>query len=292
MLKYEGIVIRPPSEAESLIFQVTLGCSDNNCIFCPAYKNKSFKIKEFDQIEKEFKQASVLYPHTRRIFLADGDAIIIEQKKLVKILKIALFYFPKLTRIGVYGSAKTLQTKTLEDLKELKKNKLGIIYLGIETGDPEVYELIKKYGTPDIVIQECMKIKESGIKLNTTVILGLGGTKRSKNHAINTANILNKIKPDQIALLTLMVKKNTLIYKMIKNKEFLLLNKIEVVQEMYLLLTQLEEFSCLFFSNHASNYLPINARFPRDKNFIIDELKQIINNEDESMLKSELFRNL
>ena len=292
ILNYEGTVIRPPSEAESLILQVTLGCTDNGCIFCPAYKDKKYKIKDIETIKKEIENASRYYPETRKIFLADGDAVSIEQPKLIEILEHAVKHFPKLTRIAVYGSIKSLKNKSISELKELKNRKLSLVYLGFETGDAEVYKLINKFGSPQGNIDTCLKLKEAGIKVNTTIILGLGGKKFSEQHAVNTAKILNSAQPDQIAALTLMIAKNTAIYNMMKNGSFTQLSDFEFLQELYTIIKNMQDFRCLFFSNHASNYFPIQARFPHDKPGILNSLEEALRNKDKNTLKPEWQRGL
>lgn len=292
IIPYKGTVIRPPSEAGSLIFQITFGCSDNRCIFCPAYKDKKLEIKSLEQIEKEIFRASKIFPETRKIFFADGDAIIIEQEKLIKIFDIAKIHFPMLSRIGIYGSIKSIEHKTVDDLKELKAKKLGLIYLGFETGDEEVYRIIKKYGSPEKNVETCNKVKEADIKTNVTVILGLGGKKYSTNHAMNTAKILNESQPHQIACLTLMIVKGTPIYNMAKKGEFELPDSFEILEELKILIENLQDFNCLFFSNHASNYFPINARFPNDKAKIITELERVIKKREKGMLTADFLRGL
>ncbi|MBU0952359.1 MAG: radical SAM protein [Elusimicrobia bacterium] len=292
ILDYQGTVIRPPSEADSLILQITLGCTDNSCIFCPAYKDKKFKIKDFALIEKDIRRASKVMPETRRIFLADGDAIAIEMEVLVKILDLLNEHFPKLSRVAIYGSIKSLENKSVADLVELKNKKLGIVYLGFETGDEEVYRMIKKYGSPIGNVDTCMKVKEAGIKTNVTVILGLGGKKYTKQHATNTAKILNQAQPDQIAALTLMITPGTLLHSMLKRKEFEELDNFEFLEELKTLIENLEDFKGLFFSNHASNYYPISARFPRDKKYILETLDKVIKKRDNKALKPEFSRGL
>jgi radical SAM superfamily enzyme YgiQ (UPF0313 family) len=291
-MNYQGVLIRPPSESNSLIFQVTLGCTDNRCIFCPAYKEKQFKIKDLNQIEKEIVNASKVYPDTRRIFLADGDAIAVPHEKLIRIFELILKHFPKLTRISIYGSIKSLDDKPVNGLIELKKRKLGTIYLGFETGDEEVYKFTKKHGTAEKNVETCLKVKEAGITVNTTVILGLGGKKLSWQHAVNTAKILNRAQPDQIAALTLMIAPNTALYKLAKEKKFEELNKFEYLQELKLLIENMDNFRCLFFSNHASNYYQINSRFPKDKPSILEGLNEVIQNKDDKSLTPEIFRGL
>jgi len=291
-IPYEGTVIRPPSEAESLIFQVTIGCSDNNCNFCPAYKKKRFRVKETETIINELSGAAGRYPDTRKIFLADGDAMVIDQFELVRIMGTAVDLFPRLKKIGVYASAKSLKNKTVNDLKQLKELKIGTVYLGIESGDDKVYELTGKWGSPEDNVRECLKIKEAGIKLNTTIILGLGGGKYSHQHAENTAKVINRIQPDHVAALTLMVVKGTELYADIEQGNFKLIDDMETVQELYEIVHTMDEFKCLFFSNHASNYFPINARFPKDRSSVLNQLRSVLESSDRSELRSEWMRGL
>ncbi|MCL2484908.1 MAG: radical SAM protein, partial [Endomicrobia bacterium] len=266
-LNYEGTVIRPPSEADSLIFQITLGCSDNSCIFCPAYKDKTFRIKPLDIIFKEIDYISNKYSGIRKIFLADGDALIMPQNQLIAVFDRILENFKDVDvrRISLYASNKSIALKSVEELKELRKRKMSVAYIGFETGDADVYKMISKYGGPEDNAKSVNKLKEAGIKSNVTVILGLGGKKHTHAHAINTAKILNASKPEQIAALTLMVAKNTQLFKMIQKGEFKLLDDFESLEELKIIMERLEDFPCLFFSNHASNYVPIEARLPKDK---------------------------
>jgi radical SAM superfamily enzyme YgiQ (UPF0313 family) len=286
------VLIRPPSEANSLIIQVTYGCSDNNCIFCPAYKDDKFKIRDITEIEREITESAELYPETRRIFFADGDAIIIPQDKLVKIFKLANDRFKSLTRISVYGSIKSIKTKSVDELVQLKNLKLGIIYMGMETGDEEVYKYIRKYGNPQGNIDTCLKIKQTGIKVNVTVILGLGGRSWSHQHAVNTAKMLNACQPEQVAALTLMVVPGTPIHGFLQKKEFVMLDKLEILNELKILIENLSEFRCLFFSNHASNYYQLQSRFPADKQRVIQELSRIIQSGDTGGLVPDFLRGL
>ena len=289
---YEGTVIRPPSEAGSLILQVTLGCSDNKCVFCPAYKHKSFRIKETRRIEGELRLLSSVYPGVRKVFLADGDALAMEQENLKEILALVAGHFPALTRVGAYGSVKSLQNKTEKDLSELKDLKLGIVYLGFETGDDEVYRFTRKYGSPAGNVATCLKVKAAGIKTNVTVIAGLGGKKLSANHAVNTAKILNLSRPDQIAVLTLMIEPGTPLYEIREKGEFRELDAMGIISETKALVENMEDFRCQFFSNHASNYYPIAARFPKDKPGVLNRLGNILKNREENLLTPDYMRGL
>ncbi|MCL2390146.1 MAG: radical SAM protein [Endomicrobia bacterium] len=291
-LNYEGTVIRPPSEANSLIFQITLGCSDNSCIFCPAYKDKPFRIKPLDVIFKEIDFASNKYPGVRKVFLADGDALIMPQNQLIAVFDRILEKFKEVRRISLYASNKSVAAKSVEELKELKKRKMSVAYIGFETGDSVVYKMISKYGCPEDNVKSVNKFKEASIKSNVTVILGLGGKKHTYAHAVNTAKILNESKPEQIAALTLMVAKNTPLFEMIKKGEFEPLDDFESLEELKIILEHLEDFPCLFFSNHASNYVPIEARLPKDKEKTLKILNDILKRKDKSDLKPDFLRGL
>ena len=289
---YTGTVIRPPSEAESLILQITLGCSDNSCVFCPAYKDKKFKVKGLGQIEKEIKRAAALCPGARRIFFADGDAIAMEQRALKGVFELVNYHFPGLTRVGIYGSAKSLEKKSVEDLGALKLLKLKTVYLGFETGDKEVYKMICKYGSPGSNAAACLKLKQAGITTNVTIILGLGGKEMSRQHALNTARLLNESRPDQIAALTLMIAEGTKLHDRLGSGDFKPLSDFEYLEELKLLIEHLDNFRCQFFANHASNYFPVRARFPKDKPAVLESLERALENRGKGGLTPEYLRNL
>jgi len=182
-MKYEGLVIRPPSEADSLILQVTVGCSHNKCIFCPAYKAKRFRIKSFGEIKEDIDEASIHAQHIRRVFLADGDALIIPQQRLLEIINYLNAKLPKLRRIGIYGNAKSILKKSIEQLEELKENKLIIIYLGIESGDEVTLKNIQKGITYEKMVEAARRVKEASIKLSEIrTALPFRTITRAKNH--------------------------------------------------------------------------------------------------------------
>ena len=291
-MKYEGVVIRPPSEADSLILQVTVGCSHNKCIFCPAYKEKRFRIKSFDEIKEDIDEASI-YPHyPRRIFLADGDALIIPQQRLLEIIRYLNEKLPKLRRIGIYGNAKSILRKSVDQLKELKGNKLSIIYLGIESGDETTLEYVRKGITYEKIVEAARRVKEAGIKLSVTVLLGVAGMDRSIIHAKETARILTDIRPDYIGALTLMIIPEAPLYRMLEMGEFTLPSPFELLQELRTMIAESDLHNCLFFSNHASNYLPIKARLPKDKDSSLKLIDKVLSSGDEALLKPEYLRAL
>jgi radical SAM superfamily enzyme YgiQ (UPF0313 family) len=291
-MKYEGVVIRPPSEADSLILQVTVGCSHNKCIFCPAYKEKRFRIKSFDEIKEDIDEASIYSHYPRRVFLADGDALIIPQQRLLEIIRYLNEKLPKLRRIGIYGNAKSILRKSVDQLKELKGNKLSIIYLGIESGDETTLEYVRKGVTYEKMVEAARRVKEAGIKLSVTVLLGVAGMDRSIIHAKETARILTDIRPDHIGALTLMIIPEAPLYRMLKMGEFTLHSPFELLQELRTMIAESDLHNCLFFSNHASNYLPIKARLPKDKVSSLKLIDEVLSSGDRALLKPEYLRAL
>lgn len=291
-MNYEGVVIRPPSEANSLILQVTVGCSHNKCTFCPAYKAKRFRIKSFNQIKEDIDEASTFEPHYRRIFLADGDALIIPQPRLLEILHYLKEKFPKLQRIGIYGNAKSALRKSVDELKELKENKLGIIYLGIESGDEETLKNIHKGVNYEKMVEAGRRVKAARIKLSVTVLLGIAGVERSNIHAKETAKILTDIQPDYVGALTLMIIPEAPLYQMVEAGDFTLPSPFELLKELRTMIAESDLHNCLFFSNHASNYLPIRSRLPKDKDSSLKLIDEVLSSGNESMLRPEYLRAL
>ena len=288
---YEGSVFRPPSEARSLILQATIGCSHNKCTFCISFQDKEFRIKSFEQIKKDVEAVLPYYKNTKRIFLADGNALVIPTKDLLKILNILTDNFPNLERIGIYASPQDIRKKTVEELKQLKETGLGIIYVGLESGSDMILKKVKKGALSKQMIEAAIKVKEAEITLSVIFILGLGGKKYTKEHATETAKILSKMDPDFIGALTLMVVKGTPIYEEVKNKELEILNPRGVFEELRILIKNLNITHCVFRANHASNYLPVGGTFPEDKEMILKRLDKILHMKDVSF-KPEWLRAL
>lgn len=290
-MEYEGIVIRPPSEAESLILQVTLGCSHNRCTFCPTYKGRRFRIKDLAAIKTEIDEAAPYGPF-RKVFLADGDALIIPQPKLLAILEALKEKIRGLRRIGIYGNAKSILRKSVDELKALKNWKVGIIYLGVETGDPSLLEKVHKGATYEQMVEAGRRVKEAGITLSVTVLLGLGGIAHSHQHALAAAKILSDIDPDFASALTLMVVPGTPLYEEMEAGRFQLPSPFQLLEELRTIIACSNFSQCYFTSNHASNYLPIKARLPRDKEAVVDFIQQVVSSEDTSSLRPEFLRGL
>lgn len=290
MLRYEGAVYRPPSEARSLIIQATLGCSHNKCTFCSMYKDKPFKARAFEDVENDLRYARSMYSHVRRIFLADGDALILSFEKLSRILLCIKELFPECERVGIYGTSKSINLKTLEELIELKKLGLGIIYLGLESGNEEILKRIRKGETADDIVRAGKKVKESKILLSVTAISGLGSQELKNEHAVDTAKAFSQMKPNFIGFLALMVEREAELYNDVLNGKFKLLTPIEIVEEMILFLKNIDSEGSVFRSNHASNYFSLYGDLNKDIPSMLGELEEVL--KDDALLKAECFRRL
>ncbi len=264
-MHYDGLIIRPPSEADSILLQVTTGCSHNKCTFCAAYKEKRFSIKPDAVISEDIAYAARHFLRMRRLFLCDGDALIIPQKRLLQILDEVREKLPWITRIGTYANAKSLKMKTLGELEELRGHGLGIAYLGLESGDPETLVKVRKGVTAETMIEQARKCKEAGIRLSVTVLLGLAGPERSQEHARATGEVLSAMDPDYVGALSLMVCPGTPLYDDFERGDFKMIEPREMLAELGTMIANTELTDGLFHANHASNYLPVRARLPRDK---------------------------
>ena len=264
-MHYEGNIIRPPSEANSILLQVTVGCSHNKCTFCGTYAGERFKIKPDDVIMADIAFAAQYCKRQRRLFLCDGDALIIPQKRLAPLLTEIKDKLPRITRVGAYANVKSLKTKSLEDLRKLKRLGLGIIYMGLESGDDKTLENVRKEGDRAAMIEQAHKVLEAGIKLNVTVMLGLAGLSRSNVHAIQTGEALSEMGPNHLAALTFIPVPGTPLFKKWKAGDFMLPDPMQMLSELRTILKHTHLSKGLFLSNHASNYLPLRVRLPRGK---------------------------
>jgi radical SAM superfamily enzyme YgiQ (UPF0313 family) len=291
-MKHEGMIFRPPSEAESLILQVTVGCSYNRCTFCGAYQGKSFRIKSFEEVKEDIDEVSSCNPQIRRVFLADGDALILPQKELLRILEYLKARLKRLERIGIYANAKDILRKEVEELKRLKDLGLGILYLGVESGDREVLKRIKKNATVDQLVRAARRVKESGILLSVTVLLGIGGTERSQTHAEETGKVLSEMDPDYVGALSLMVVPGTPIEREIEAGKLELPTPFGLIQELEAMIKNCQFTDCFFASNHASNYLPLRIRMPEEKEEALRRIREVLRRKDSTLLRPEYLRAL
>ncbi len=287
-MRYEGAVYRPPSEAYSLIIQVTIGCSQNDCIFCNMYKEKRFRMRKLEEVLSDFAEARAKYRTVKKIFLADGDALICRMDYLEAILQFIQEHFPECTQVTAYGSPRSVLLKKQEELNKLRELGLSMIYMGLESGNAEVLKFMKKGATPDEMIEAAGKIHEAGIRLSATAISGLGGRKLWREHAQDTGKVLSKMKPEYVGLLTLMVEEDLPLADEIRQGNFELLTPYDILIETKELLKNIDCPGCIFRSNHASNYVNLRGTLNEDREFMIGLLDEAI--QGNIHLKSEWMR--
>lgn len=290
-MRYEGDIYRPPSEAYSYILQVTIGCAHNKCTFCPSFKAKKFRIRSLEEVFEDLDMARRYYRHIEKIFLADGDALVCKQSYLVEIYRRIRELFPECRSINIYGRAKDILRKTEEELLELNALGLDIIYMGVESGNPEVLEKIKKGETREEMIAAVRKVEGLGIKTSLTFLSGIGGRAMWRENAIDSGTIISEMEPTYASFLTCMVVPGTELYEQMQAGEFELLHPDEVLAETRLMLENINvKKTCIFRSNHASNYVSLKGNLPEDKETMIEQLK--VAEQHSELWKDERFRRL
>ena len=290
-MRYHGAVIRPPSEASSLIAQVTYGCSNDTCDFCGTYLDKPFGVRPFDEVVDDvIGLPSSVRNRVRRVFLADGDALALSSRKLHDILDLLHRALPDLERVTSYANARNLLAKSVEELAGLRENGLDLLYLGLESGDDQTLADIHKGMTVAEQIEGCRRASEAGIQLSVTAILGLAGIARSREHGKATGEALSAIDPAYIGILTLMVTPGTAMERKVATGEVVLPDSIGMLRELREILANLDVTDCLFRSNHASNYLPVGGRLPQDKQAMLAALDKVLLAPESVHLRPESWR--
>lgn len=283
-------IIRPPSEAESFLLQVTVGCSANQCTFCGAYPNKSFTIKNFEEIVSDIQRGRSLHPQARRVFILDGDALVVNNTRLLPVLEKLNEAFPMLSRISSYANGYNIFRKTDKELQELYVHQLKLIYIGLESGNQDILDRCRKRSSAQEMIEAVRKAKEAKIKSSVIVLLGLGGKRYSNEHIKDTITVLNRMQPRYLSFLSLMVIPGTPLNRQVLNGDFAELNPIELLKEAHDIIAGLKLEKTIFRCNHVSNYLPLAGRFPRDKKRLLDSFKLAL--QGELKLKPEFLRGL
>ena len=291
-MDYVGRIFRPPSEAYSLLLQVTVGCSHNRCTYCDMYRDKRFAAKPWETVEADIEEAAALGPRFDRVFLCDGDAMVLSTPRLLRVLERIRERLPWVRRVGVYGDTRGVGRKPPEQLRALRDAGLGIVYHGVETGDDEVMRRIDKGGTRDEVIETGARLRAAGITHSVIVLLGIGGTELSEQHARNTASLLTAIDPQYVGALTTTVLPGTPLFEAQEAGRFTLPGKFEMLGELRTLVADSTLSDCRFSSNHASNYLPVRGTLPADKPAMLAALDKVLAQRDESRLKPEHLRGL
>ncbi len=308
-MRYEGDIYRPPSEAYSYLLQVTIGCSHNKCTFCSMFKAKQFRVRPVEEVMEDLEAARKYYSRVGRIFLCDGDAMCLKTEKIIVILDRIKELFPECERVGIYARSSDVLRKTDDELKELVKHGLGIVYIGAESGSDKVLKLINKGVTRAEIIESVRRCEDAGLPTSVTFISGMGGKALWKEHAIETGTLIAEMGASYVGLLTLMVSPEAPIYEQIQSGEFEILSGEEIVHETHLLLqhTAPEKVMeldsedgleppkyfprpCVFRSNHASNYVSLRGNLPEDRERMLMQLERAMN--DIGLLKDERFRML
>ena len=292
-MEYEGMVYRPPSEAYSLIIQVTIGCSHNKCRFCSMYKDKQFHIRQLEDILADLRECRAYYRRVKRIFLADGDALCLSNAKLLAILEAIRQLYPECERVGIYGRATDILRKSPEELRALKEAGIGIVYVGAESGNPQVLAGMCKRATREELIEGVRRAEDAGIAASVTFISGLGGRALWKEHAVDSASMISAMHPSYASWLTLMLDPSAPVTRDIAEGRFELLKPAEVLEEMDVMLSHIEMpagTTCVFRSNHASNYLSLKGDLPQDREKMLAVVRQAKENSD--MLRPEFWRAL
>lgn len=288
MIPYEGRVFRPPSEAYSLIIQVTIGCSHNKCTFCDMYKEKSFRIRKMEEIQRDFDLARRAYRRVERIFLADGDALMCQTQHMAEILRYIREVFPECERVTCYGSPASILVKQQEELDLLHELGLEMIYMGLESGSDEVLRRVNKGETAEEIVRAGQMVKKAGMKLSVTCIAGLGSLELSEEHAIKTAEALSQMKPEYIGLLTLLFELPTPLMEDWQAGRFYLMNPVEIAQETLALLEHIDCEGSVFRANHASNYVNLAGTLNEDREAMCQKLRAAL--EGRVRFKNEAFR--
>ncbi|OGR03451.1 MAG: radical SAM protein [Deltaproteobacteria bacterium RIFOXYD12_FULL_50_9] len=275
-MHYEGTIIRPPSEADSIILQVTVGCSYNRCTFCGTYKDVEFRIKDQETIEQDLDFAARYCRKLKRVFLADGDVLSLPQPKLLNLFALIKERLPWISRISLYANARSLRAKSVDDLRKLKSSGLARIYLGLESGHDATLQAIRKGADAAIMIAAGRKAREAEIFLSVTVLLGIAGSSLSQEHAKDTGKVLTAMEPNHIGVLTLMLLENTPLYELFGQGVFQLPDQMGLLAELYTMVDNIHLDRVLFHSNHASNYLPIDCRLSRDREKVLATIANAI----------------
>ncbi len=290
-MRYEGTVYRPPSEAYSLLIQASIGCPHNKCTFCNMYKKTKFRLRTVEEIKEDLAAAREYYgEYIESLFFPDGNTIVMKTERLVEILNYARQLFPHLQRITVYGSARFVDRKSAEELRQLKAAGLSRVHTGMESGDDVTLERIKKGTTCDQIISAGLKLKQAGIEVSEYYLTGIGGLERSREHAVNSARVLSAFSPDFIRIRTLVPYPGTPLYEEYHQGNFTLLTPHQALQELHWLVENLECDGSMLLSDHVANYWNIQGKLPEDKNKMLASIDHALSLDKSHFRPSHLSR--
>ncbi|MBN2596249.1 radical SAM protein [Labilibaculum sp.] len=292
MINYHEPLFRPPSEAYSLILQVSLGCAWNKCAFCEMYSSKQFKLRQEEEVFAEIDSLSDHANDVRKVFLADGNAMVLSFDKMSRLLDKLANTFPRLNRVSAYAIPKDIEAKTDHELQILAEKGLKLLYVGIESGDDELLKAIDKGENFESTSHALQRARKAGIKLSVMILNGLGGKKYSRQHALNSAKVVNKIQPEFLSTLVLSYPYGEEHFMKKFDGEFIPLNTVELIAEMKVFIGNLELSKSIFRSDHASNYLILRGNFPRDKQEMLNRINGVLNDPANAQLRPEWMRGL
>lgn len=276
-MRYHGTVIRPPSEADSYILQVTYGCSHNHCAFCGTYLDKPFRLRPMEEVLEDIAVAGRVLPETRRVFLADGNALVLPTPRLAQVLDALAGAFPLLRRVGTYANAQDMLRKSDSDLAVLREKGLEIIYLGLESGSEAVLRQIDKGADPAQMLEAVRKTRRAGIRTSVIALLGIAGPELSAEHAEATGKLVSAMDPEYLSLLTLMLVPGTELHRRHQRGEFPIMTPVALLEEMRGILNHTDGLTrCVFRTNHASNYVPLSGILSRDKARLLETLNRAL----------------
>jgi radical SAM superfamily enzyme YgiQ (UPF0313 family) len=271
VMPHEGQIFRPPNEADAILLQVTVGCSHNGCRFCGMYRLKRFRLKSMDVIRDDIRQAAAEFPGVGRVFLCDGDALAMPQARLLEVLEAIRVDLPGVISIAAYANAKSVASKSDAELAALRALNLKLLHMGLESGDPLTLERMEKHGDVAVHIVQARRAQGVGLKLFVTVLLGLGGQERSTAHAEATAEALTQMNPSRVGALSLMLIPGTPLFQDAQEGRFQLPSPHQMLHELRTIIQQ-TQMRGVFYANHSSNYLPLRARLPRDREEALAQL--------------------
>lgn len=292
MIRYEGTLYRPPSEADSLILQATIGCSYNECTFCAMYREKKFRVRKLDELRAEIVWAKEHLGDVRKVFLADGDALMAKTSYLSALLDELRGAFGPLARVSCYASPQSLQVRSVDEMRALKERGLSLYYLGIESGHDAVLERLKKGVDSAEMIRVANKAHEAGVKLSTMILLGAGNRALSHEHALESARVVNAIQPRFVSTLVMTPVEGTPLFDEAKRGLVDEMTPLELARELREFIAALELSGSIFRSNHASNYLAVNGTLPKDKLALVRALDHVLAQPQNAPFRPEWQRGL
>ena len=292
MIQYQGAVFRPPSEADSLILQATLGCSYNRCTFCGMYREKRFRVRALEDLKVEIAWAAENLPGVRKVFLADGDALVAKASFLAELLREIDAALPGLKRVSCYASPQALQVRTVEEMGALRELGLTQYYLGIESGHDRVLDDLEKGVDAEEMIRVALKAQEAGVKLSTMILLGAGGHGLSREHALESARVVSAINPRFVSTLVMTPVEDTPLWDAAQRGEVDELSPVELAAELREFIAHLDLRGSIFRSNHASNYLTLAGNFPKDKAALVAALDEALAHPDRAPFRPKWLRGL